>query len=260
MNTTIKKQNRILLAALIVILSAAAILIAVTGGANRKEANTPPAETSIPSETGEKGSSERTSRKTIPEDTAGEQPSAEDRKSNAKIRNDEKEEDSVKIEESEAEAAAVQSLSDTLPVFAVPVDNFVIKDFSEDVPVFSATMNDYRIHNGIDIACSSGTPVYSAADGFICEIYQDPMMGVTVGVQHSGGAVTRYRGLAEDTMNLLNTGDEVKRGQVIGASGETALIESAEEGHLHFELCIQGEAVDPGDYMKLTYLADVYEG
>jgi murein DD-endopeptidase MepM/ murein hydrolase activator NlpD len=58
----------------------------------------------------------------------------------------------------------------------------------------------------------------------------------------------------------VKTGEDVKRGQVIGASGETALIESAEEAHVHFELTINGEHADPGEYMKLTYLEDVYEG
>lgn len=263
MNTTIKKQNRILLAALIVILTAAAVLIAVTGGANRKEKNDlPPMETEQTA--GEKNSAETSSdpvRKPASRETA----ENETEKLTGSKKNDTAEKDAEKDaagqeKPADEEVSAMQELGDTLPEFRAPVDNFVIKDYSAEVPVFSFTMNDYRVHGGVDIACSSGTPVLAAADGFVCEVCSDPMMGVTVGVQHSGGAVTRYKGLSEDSMNLVKTGDEVKLGQVIGASGDTALIESAEEAHVHFELAINGETVDPGDYMKLSRLSDVYEG
>lgn len=262
LNTTIKKQNRILLAALIVILAAAAILIAVTGGANRKEKNDlPPTETESITEKNETASpAESKERSTSLEpDEAAEEAK---RKSSEKAGDsaDEAKEDSAELHTADEEVSAMQSLGDTLPQFSVPVDNFVIKDYSADLPVFSYTMNDYRVHSGIDIACSAGTPVLAAADGLVCEVFSDPMMGVTVGVQHAGGAVTRYKGLSEDSMNLVKTGEEVERGQVIGASGETALIESAEEAHVHFELLIDGEHADPGDYMKLTRLEDVYEG
>lgn len=260
MNTTIKKQNRILLAALILLLATAAVLIAVTGGANRKEKNeTPPAENGTvteksemtsPAEPKKYGSAEKTEEKK--EENGSEKadkPSAGDTGK-----------DSAELKNADEEVASMQNPGDILPQFCVPVDNFVIKDYSDELPVFSYTMNDYRVHSGIDIACSSGTPVLAAADGMVCEVFCDPMMGVTVGVQHSGGALTRYKGLSEDSMNLVKTGEEVKRGQVIGASGETALIESAEEAHVHFELLIDGEHTDPGDYMKLTRLEDVYEG
>jgi len=263
MNTTIKKQNRFLLAALIVLLTAAAVLIAVTGGANKKEKSDPPVETSSSeSRTGsaESSAQEKTTpgRTKLKEDASAKSDGDETARPDRKI--EQEREDSASLTPADEEAAAVQPSSDVLPTFTVPVDNFVIKDYSADVPVFSYTMNDYRIHGGVDIACSAGTPVYAAADGFVCEIDHDPMMGVTVGVQHSGGAVTRYRGLSEESMELVTAGEEVTRGQVIGASGETALIESAEEAHVHFELSINGEPVDPGDYMKLTHLSDVYEG
>lgn len=263
LNTTIKKQNRILLAALIVLLTAAAILIAVTGGANRKNGNElPPMETE--SLTEEKNGAETSSAPT--EKTASgktdetEKESLNGSKKNETEKKEEVQQESAAPEQDGKEVSAMQSPGDTLPEFSAPVDNFVIKGYSAEVPVFSYTMNDYRIHRGVDIACSAGTPVLAAADGMVCEVYSDPMMGVTVGVQHSGGAVTRYKGLSEDSMNLVKNGDEVKRGQVIGASGETALIESAEEAHVHFELTINSESADPGEYMKLKHLAEIYEG
>lgn len=262
LNTTIKKQNRILLTALIVLLASAGILIGVTGGANRKAKNElPPAETEILPEKSETAAPEERRKQNVTRGTEKEE--AESAESAGKKEADADADtgaDSAELQEADEAAAAMQKAEDVLPQFSVPVDNFVIKGYSADLPVFSYTMNDYRIHSGIDIACSEGTPVLAAADGQVCEVFYDPMMGVTVGIQHAGGAVTRCRGLSEDTMNLVKTGEEVKRGQVIGASGETALIESAEEAHVHFELTINGEHADPGEYMKLTYLEDVYEG
>lgn len=258
MNTTVKKQNRILLAVLIFILAAAVVLIAVTGGANRKEKNDP-----VPAETGAAeaqrtappavvGGNTAPAEGTVP---AEEKPVMPDAPESA-----EKDTESAGNAPEDQEVSALQNADEVLPDFSVPVDNFVIKEFSMEVPVFSSTMNDYRVHNGVDIACSVGTPVLAAADGEVCEVTNDPLMGVTVGIRHSGGALTRYRGLSEDSVKLVKNGDAVKRGQVIGASGETALIESAEEDHLHFELLIHGEPADPCEYMKLTRLSDVYEG
>ena len=249
MNSTAKKQNRILLVSLIIILSAAIILIAVTGSANKKSAEeAPPTET--PAETAAPRESEYAKRTAETDDTEKAADTAPD------------ETETTAVEETSSskparEAAAMQE--DTLPRFSAPVNGMVLKDYSDNIPVFSSTMSDYRTHTGLDFVCSPGTPVYASADGVICQVTNDPMMGVTVGVQHSGGALTRYMGLSEDSLYLTSPGQKVKAGQVIGASGDTALIESAEEGHMHFELSINGEHKDPADYMKVTYLSDLPE-
>lgn len=266
-NSSAKKQNRVLLVTLIVILAAAAILIAVTGSANRKSKNEEPplesgkSDTKI-SETLTENVKPETSSDQLSEDAAAEsKPDKTDAKDALK---DDKQSDSDESKDASAEAAdeaeevsAVQS--GVMPTFSAPVDGLALKGFSADIPVFSYTMNDYRTHSGIDFACSPGTPVCAAADGVVCEVIDDPMMGVTVGISHSGGAVTRYKGLSEESISLVSVGDNVTGGQVIGASGFTALIESAEEDHLHFELEVNGEPEDPAEFMKVTYLSDLTE-
>ncbi len=268
MNTTVKKQNRILLISLVVLLAAAAVLIAVTGGANRKAKETVPAETEQSAEGKEKEKSpvqkkeDKSKTETDMKETAPESVKAPVTSDEIPFETEPstpKTEDSAEIPSAE-EVSAMLDPNEPLPTFSLPVDDLVLKGYSADVPVFSYTMNDYRTHEGIDIAASAGTPVFAAADGTVCEVAHDPMMGVTIGIQHTGGAVTRYKGLSEDSVNLVETGTDVKRGQVIGAAGDTALIESAEEGHVHFELTVDGESRDPADYMKLTYLADLHEG
>ncbi|MBQ4354193.1 MAG: peptidoglycan DD-metalloendopeptidase family protein [Clostridia bacterium] len=282
MNHTLKKQNRILLITLVVILTAAALLIAVTGGANRKnkEENPPldakitetPSAQSGKTDTKSPSDSKKTetgdakdSGKMMTKD--GETPAPADPKSAVKDKAESNSSSSSTAEqdktEQKADAAAEKTVSamqsELLPVFTLPVDAPVSKGFSGEVPVFSYTMNDYRTHCGIDFACPAGTEIRAAADGTICSLTDHPMMGVTVGISHSGGAVTWYKGLSEESLSLVKTGDSVRRGQVIGTSGSTALIESAEEDHMHFELQVNGAYENPGEFMKVQYLADLPE-
>lgn len=272
-NTTAKKQNKLLLATIIIILAAAAILIAVTGGANKKEKSSAPksevqqtetlpapdqknseTSTSTSKNTGKVNESENS--ENLPDETKEKKNAIKEE--NGKSTEKETEKTSAKPNNEVEEVASV--LSETLPVFAPPLDGLVIKDYSDDIPVFSYTMNDYRTHTGLDFACSAGMPVLASADGVICEVCDDPMMGVTVSISHSGGAATTYRGLSKESMSIVKVGDSVECGQMIGAAGDTALIESAEEPHLHFEMTVNGERVDPAEYMKVSFLSDMYEG
>jgi len=261
LNTTTKKQNKILLAALVIILAAAAILIGITSSANKKEKNdTPPLDNSISDKGSESDSKSDTMSTITPNESEKDTESQKTPETNDKVdesdseKNKETEKDT---EKTNTDAPVIQQ--NVLPTFKAPVDSFVIKEHSDSMPVFSYTMNDYRVHNGPDFACSKGTPVCAAADGVVCEVTDDPMMGVTIALQHSGNAVTRYSGLSEESMSVVKVGNNIPRGSVIGSAGDTALIESAEESHIHFELLIGGEQKDPADYMKVTFLSDLTE-
>lgn len=247
MNNSAKKQNRILLVTLVVILAAIATLIAIAGTARKKEISekVPPLETEAESET--QDAVLTPARKETP--AAPETESAPEETEKPQT---------ASVDEEETAPVSVSD-EDVLPTFAAPVDGLVIKECSLTVPVYSDTMQDYRVHRGLDFACSPGTPVYASASGVICELQNDPMMGVTVGIRHNGGAVTRYQGLDVDSLSMNELGLAVEAGQLIGASGETALIESAEEPHLHFELLVNGQAEDPAEYFAVTTLASLVE-
>ena len=153
-----------------------------------------------------------------------------------------------------AEADAPES---KLPVFIMPTIGNVSKSYSVDVLVYSDTMEDYRTHSGIDICAGTGEGVMAAADGVVSEVYAHPMMGYTVVVRHDGGAETVYQNLAEDI--AVSVGDTVRSGEVIGAVGDSALIEIAEEPHLHFELRGDGKTVNPLDYISAATMTIVYD-
>ncbi len=136
-----------------------------------------------------------------------------------------------------------------LPTFALPIDSSLLSPFNNTVPVYSLTMNDYRTHSGVDVSAPLGTAVEAAADGIIKEIYADPMMGNCVTIAHAGDCVTVYKNLSGEVPAGLEPGSAVSKGDVIGSVGESAIIEIAEEPHLHFEIQISGVSVNPEDYL-----------
>jgi murein DD-endopeptidase MepM/ murein hydrolase activator NlpD len=65
----------------------------------------------------------------------------------------------------------------TLPEFALPVSGVLSKKHSVDTQVISPTLNEYRVHLGIDIATDEAAPVFAMAAGTVAQIWEDPMMG-----------------------------------------------------------------------------------
>ena len=164
----------------------------------------------------------------------------------------EAEETTQKTDETTEKETEDVSLTQTLPTFTSPVEGSIQKGYSMAVPVFSLTMEDYRTHSGVDLYAPSGTNVTAAADGTVREIWNDPMMGKCISVSHSGGAVTTYKNLSEDTAADLEAGKAVSAGEILGTVGDTALEEVAEESHLHFEMTVNGASVDPGEYITFS--------
>ncbi len=143
----------------------------------------------------------------------------------------------------------VSDVSGTLPTFCAPTGGMLAKSHDSEKQVFSGTMNDYRVHLGLDIETSLNAPVYAAADGTVAEIWEDPLMGRCVALQHGGDAVSIYKNLAAEVAEGLEAGSKVEAGQVIAYVGESAMTELADEPHLHFELTVAGLQVDPLDYL-----------
>ena len=144
------------------------------------------------------------------------------------------------------------SVDTHLPVkvsYAYPMSGQITKDFSDETLVFSVTMNDYRTHAALDISGIVGGAVKACADGVITAVYADPMMGQTVEITHADGVVSRYQNLSSLLPQSVTEGATVKCGDIIGGIGETALVECAEEPHLHLEFISEGEKVNPKDYI-----------
>ncbi|MEX2645888.1 MAG: peptidoglycan DD-metalloendopeptidase family protein [Gaiellaceae bacterium] len=100
-----------------------------------------------------------------------------------------------------------------------------------------------RMHEGIDISAPSGAPIRSAAAGTVIYAGWLGGYGNLVVVDHGGGVATAY---AHMSSIASGTGQQVAQGQVIGYVGSTG---HSTGPHLHFEVRINGQAVDPLGYL-----------
>ena len=145
-------------------------------------------------------------------------------------------------------ATSPRPVEDKLPSFSLPVSGVLSKKHDPTLQVYSSTMKDYRVHLGVDIVTEESAPVYAAADGKISKIWEDTLMGYCIAVKHGGDCYTIYKNLAETLPEGISEGASVRSGQLIGTVGESAMIEVAEEPHLHFEMTVADLSVDPLEY------------
>lgn len=100
-----------------------------------------------------------------------------------------------------------------------------------------------KLHAGIDYAAPHGTAIYAAEDGVVLTSGWINGYGYTVTVNHGGGYVTLY---AHCSKLLVSSGQSVKKGQTIAKVGSTG---NSTGNHLHFEVKINGKAVNPAGYL-----------
>lgn len=144
-----------------------------------------------------------------------------------------------------------EDVSGKLPSFTLPVaSGKLFKAHDSEMQVYSETMGDYRVHLGIDILSPEGSPVYAAADGTVAQIWEDVRMGYCIAIKHNGDAVSIYKNVAEELPSGIVEGAKIKGGQQIASVGSSAMVEIADESHLHFEMTVGGLSVDPLEYLS----------
>ena len=111
-----------------------------------------------------------------------------------------------------------------------------------------------RMHQGVDFAAPTGTPIYAAGNGVVEMAGWNGGYGNFVRIRHSGGIKTAYAHL-NDFKSGLSQGDRVSQGDVIGYVGTTG---QSTGPHLHYEVLRNGEQVDPMSLDLPT--GDVLEG
>lgn len=187
------------------------------------------------------------------EDASAQPTIKETEKSTVKIDSTEKPTETAPQSETEKQTQKPTSngssnVSSSLPSFTLPVSGTLTNKHDPELQVFSPTMQDYRVHLGIDIETEENAPVYSAADGTVSKIWVDTLMGYCVAVKHSGNCVTIYKNLSPTLPEGIAEGVSVREGQLIATVGASAMVEVADEPHLHFEMTISDLAVDPLEY------------
>ena len=137
--------------------------------------------------------------------------------------------------------------SEVQSYYVWPVTGEVERPYSVTALLYDVTMQDWRTHNGVDLAAELGSSVRAVASGRVTEIRDDDRYGTTVVITHPDGLVSVYANLAE--LPTVSEGQQVSVGQIIGSVGDTALCEAGEACHLHFAMTLDGVSVDPGEYL-----------
>ncbi|MET3697107.1 stage II sporulation protein Q [Bacillus oleivorans] len=103
--------------------------------------------------------------------------------------------------------------------------------------------NQYRPNKGIDIAMENGESfnVVASMAGVVSDIREDSLLGNVIEVKHAEGVVTQYQSVTDIQVEV---GDQVEQGQVLASAGQSLLNEAAGT-HLHFEVRVDGQAVNP---------------
>lgn len=101
-----------------------------------------------------------------------------------------------------------------------------------------------KMHNGLDIAISTGTPVKAAADGRITFAGWNGGYGILVIIDHGNGIETRY---AHNSRLNVKVGQKVTRGETVAYSGNTGVSTGP---HVHFEIRYRNNPVNPQTYLK----------
>jgi murein DD-endopeptidase MepM/ murein hydrolase activator NlpD len=101
-------------------------------------------------------------------------------------------------------------------------------------------------HGGIDLAVDEGVRVKATADGKVIFAGDGGTYGNLVKIDHGNGIETRY---AHNSVLKVKTGEFVKRGQVIALVGHTGRVRGNPGDHLHYEVRIEGKAVNPRTYL-----------
>lgn len=103
-----------------------------------------------------------------------------------------------------------------------------------------------RMHNGVDFAGPSGTPLHATADGVVVHAGWLSGYGRLVKIKHEFGIETRYAHMSRIT---VKEGQRVSRGDRIGDMGATGRVTGV---HLHYEVRVNGKPVNPMIYIKAT--------
>ncbi len=106
--------------------------------------------------------------------------------------------------------------------------------------------NGAKTHGGVDFGVPTGTSVIAVKSGKVSDVGYDSSYGYYVVIDHGNGLKTRY---AHNKTNCVSVGQKVSAGQLIALSGNSG---RSTGPHLHFEVILNGNRVNPGYYLNLN--------
>lgn len=143
----------------------------------------------------------------------------------------------------EAKLLQQSVLKDTLPNSSPVQAAFNSSSFGWRIDPFNG---EKAFHEGLDFPAATGTPIYAAAGGIVSFAEQTSDYGKLVKIDHGSGLETRY---AHSSKLLVKVGERVEKGQEIAEVGSTG---RSTGPHLHYEIRLDGNALDPRRYLKAS--------
>ena len=128
-------------------------------------------------------------------------------------------------------------------VMSWPVYGETVMPFSGTSLIFDPTLDQFRTNDNLRIAAEEGAPVRAGAYGQVVAVGQNVRQGNYIVIDHGNGWIATYGQLMENI--LVNTGDIVSNGQIIGGVGQPSLFGSANGTHLHLRIEHAEEAINP---------------
>ncbi len=133
--------------------------------------------------------------------------------------------------------------------FIMPVDTTNYKEYSETM-VWSSTLGRFSSHTAMDFFAEEGSSVFAVYGGKVESVETTLLEGVTVVIDHGDGLKTVYNSLADAEM--VEVGQTVEQGDVIGSVSITNRQEYRDGAHLHFEVIEDGVNVNPLTYLSIS--------
>lgn len=123
----------------------------------------------------------------------------------------------------------------------------VLKWYSDTELFYNSTLKQWESHRGVDLTSAVSTEVKSVLDGVVTDCSYSYEDGYCITIEHANGLVTTYCSLQNS--DGVKEGDNVTRGQKIGDISSSASNEAGEGNHLHFQIKLNGQYVDPANYL-----------
>ena len=138
---------------------------------------------------------------------------------------------------------AYQHRYDCTPSIFPVKNSYIYSDFGwRQHPI----LNALRFHSGVDLPSWHGAPIYATASGTVKKSGWSSGFGYNIEIDHGSGFKTIY---GHNSANLVEEGERVEKGQLIGRVGATGL---AEGNHCHYEVHYYDRPVDPTRFLNLN--------
>jgi murein DD-endopeptidase MepM/ murein hydrolase activator NlpD len=129
-----------------------------------------------------------------------------------------------------------------------PLAGEIIREFTLDELVYYEAIGEWRVHKGIDIKPKDTLLIESALAGKVEAVNNSEITATEIIIDHGNNVKTLYSNLVSAN---VKAGDTVEKGQVIGNVGKTVSIEASDGAHLHFEVIVDGQHINPLDYITI---------